>query len=277
MNRQLFSAIIGISAIVSVAQPQSASAQSAGSFTWDSHWTQGPILSASETGFDHTPFQQFVQQERLELQNASLFKVDLSKLMLKNDYNATAFFINEAAGYRNQLAYQATGTTTRSNLLFGDISCGATDVGCGGPFGGDALNFGDGVSLGNLTAGTQLDFWLRADGYNRQQNSNLFGTQEATNLDALQHAVAYAYKSNGKNYLLLGFEDLYGPLNGTGVDANGGVNEQSDRDFNDVVFAIDIGEENLVELTKVPEPGAIGAIVMASVAGLSALRRRVLN
>jgi hypothetical protein len=274
MNRQLISAIIGISAIVSVAQPQAAQAQSAGSFTWNNHWTQGPILNAATTGFDHTQFQPFVQQERLELSNASLLKVDLSKLKLKNDYTPTAYFINEAAGYRNQLAYQATGTTTRSDLLFGDISCGAADVGCAGGFGaGDALNLGDGVSLGALSAGTQLDFWLRADGFNRQQNGNLFGTQDEVNLDALQHAVAYSY--NG--FLLLGFEDLYGGLNATGVDANGIANEQSDRDFNDVVFVIDIGKDNLDDITKVPEPGAIGAIVMAATAGLGAMRRRLFN
>lgn len=273
MNRQLISAIIGVSAIVSVAQPQSASAQSAGSFVWDNAWTQGPILSASTTGFDHTPFQQFVQQERLELSSAPLLKVDLSKLKLKNDYKPTAFFINEAAAYRNQLAYQATGTTNRSNLLFGDISCGPTDVGCGGPWGGDALNLGDGVSLGQLTAGTQIDFWLRADGYNLQQNGNLFGTQAAVNLDGLQHAVAYSYKG----YLLLGFEDLYGDRGATGVDANGRKNENSDRDFNDVVFAIDIGEDNLTQITDVPEPGAIGAIAMAAAAGLGAVRRRLIG
>ena len=48
-----------------------------------------------------------------------------------------------------------------------------------------------------------------------------------------------AFTQPGSPYLMIGFEDMYG----------GG-----DRDYNDVVFAVDIGAANLHNLTAAPEP-----------------------
>lgn len=239
----------------------------ANAFSWNTTWTQPTIKSKAEMGFDDAPFQQFVQAEQIQIPGAGQFQLNPSKLFLKYDHEVRVHFINEGAGYRNQLAYEASGTTNASGLVFNDISS-AESI---GNWGGDALNLGDSVSLGKMTGGTQLDFWLKANGYSG--GSNIFGTKTASNLDKLQHVVAYAYK----NYIVMGFEDLYGDFRATGLDAaTGKHNEHSDRDFNDVVMVVDIGEDNVKELTSVPEPGTVLALAGIGVAGAFGLRRRQL-
>ena len=235
-----------------------AAALSASSSVWDK--PQPTIYSKSQTGFNDAPYQPFVQQEGVALPNSGQFQLDPIKLGLKYDYNVSAFFINEAALYRNQLAFTSIGQTATEDLLFKDISC----LGCVGR--GSALQQGDSVKLGEIKGGSQLDFFLRADGLNRQATANVFGTQTSQNPDGLQHLVAYGFD---KKYLLLGFEDLYGPKGATG-----GKNEKSDRDFNDAVFVIDIGEKNVNSLIKpVPESSVTLSLLGLGAAGLL-LRRR---
>ncbi len=256
----LFAATMTVAGIVAQALPAAA-------FSWNSSWTQSKIYSKSETSFNDAPYQQYVQAERLALPNSGLFQLDPSKLKLKYAHDVSAFFINEGAGYRNQLAYEATGTTQRSGLIFNDVSSNESI----GNWGGDTLKLGDGVKLGSFAGGTQLDFWLRADGLNRGNGANIFGTQTAFNADKLQHAVAYAFDK----YLMIGFEDLYGDLWASGQDgATGSWNENSDRDFNDVVFMVDIGEANVKSLTSVPEPATTAALIGLGAVSLLKLRRR---
>ncbi|HEY9643358.1 MAG TPA: DUF4114 domain-containing protein [Coleofasciculaceae cyanobacterium] len=231
----------------------------AAAFTWDNSWSQSPILSKAQTGFDDAPFQAFVQPERMEMVNVGQFLLDPTKLKLKQDYEVKVHFINEGAGFRNQLAYQATGAINSSGLVFDDVSS---------PWEG-GLQYGDAVSLGTLKAGTQLDFWLRANGKNG--GTNIFGTNTASNEDGLQHVFAAAYK----NYLVLGFEDLYGALGAWGQDAKTGKwNESSDRDFNDAVVVVDLGEKNVHALTSVPEPSMTLGLMSVGAVGLMGLRRR---
>ncbi|MFN6482432.1 MULTISPECIES: DUF4114 domain-containing protein [unclassified Nostoc] len=270
MKPSLLTALIAVAATFTglVSQVETASAAD---FTWDNSWTQPTVYNKSQTGFNDTPFQQFVQAESVVLPNSGQFKLDPSKLNLKYDHDVSVYFINEGAGYRNQLAFNATGTTNKSGLLFNDISC--EGAGCVGNWGGNALQLGDGVKLGNITAGTQLDFWLRADGLNRGNSANIFGTETGSNADGLQHAVAYAYN----NYILMAFEDLYGDLHASGVDPiTGKQNEGSDRDFNDVVVVLDIGEANVRELigATVPEPSVTLSMFAVGAVSMFGLRRR---
>ncbi len=107
----------------------------------------------------------------------------------------------------------------------------------------------------------------------RGNSANIFGTDTASNADGLQHAVAYAYN----NYILLAFEDLYGGLHASGVDsATGKWNEGSDRDFNDVVVVLDIGEANVKALigATVPEPSVTLSMFAVGAVGMFGLRRR---
>jgi hypothetical protein len=206
-------------------------------------------------------FQKYVQKERLELSDIVGKKVDLSQFKLKKNYDVITTFINEGAGFRNQLGYRGSkdGVETGKGLIFQDASCKTGCVLSNGETDGK-ISIGDWTSLGTVTSGTQLDFILRANGANG--GKNLYGVNANTNPDGLQHMVAYYIG----NKLLIGTEDLFGEKG-----ASGGKNENSDRDFNDLVFTVEIGEDNL---TSVPEPGTIVALLGVSGAGMWLRRRR---
>ncbi|MBD2325466.1 DUF4114 domain-containing protein [Alkalinema sp. FACHB-956] len=264
MNKKFFTGLFVVTASLAgmTVQASSASANS----VWD--MPQPQILSKSQTGFNDAPFQKYVQQEGLAIQNSGQFKLDPTKLSLKYDYNVSTYFINEGAGYRNQLAFSSTGTTATQGVIFKDISC--SGAGCAGSWGGNALKFGDGVRLGTIKGGSQLDFSLRADGLNRGNDAYIFGTKDAANPDKLQHVVAYAIKDTG--YLLMGFEDLYG----TGRSRQGKFAEVSDRDFNDTIFVVDVGKKNVDAFLgkDVPEPSVVLSLLGLTAAGALKGRRR---
>lgn len=244
---------------------QAQSAQAA-NIDWDAN--QPTIKSKAETGFNDQPYQAYVQQEGVKLPGSTQFRLDANALKLKYDYNVSTFFINEGAGYRNQLGYISRGTTNQAGVLFKDISCSGTS--CSNPGGGGStLNFGDGVSLGNIAAKSTLDFKLRADGYNRGANTYIFGTPDSENADKLQHVVAYGIKGTG--YILMGFEDLYGD----GTSHQGQFGEKSDRDFNDTVFIVDVGERNVAAFLgqDVPEPSVVLSLLGLGAAGTLKSRR----
>lgn len=232
---------------------------SAAGFVWDNSWTQPTIYTKAQTGFDDAPFQQFVSAERLPLANSGLLQLDPSKLQLNYDHDVTAYFINQVAWNRNQLAYQATGTTNQSGLVFQVVPSNDPQ------YASDPNNYllkpGDGVKLGTITAGTQLDFFLRANGYNSGNSSFTFSTEgAAANPDGLQHVVSFAYAKD--EYVVLGFEDLFGAYGGE---------ENSDRDFNDLVVVLDVGKGNLV---SVPEPSVALSMVAIGAVSILGLRRR---
>ena len=81
------------------------------------------------------------------------------------------------------------------------------------------------------SAGTSLDFFLISNGANG--GTNTYWTNTADNPDKFNHVVALAPENS--DMLVIGFEDLYG----------GG-----DKDYNDLVFAVDIGEENMAALIQ---------------------------
>ncbi|MBD2449443.1 DUF4114 domain-containing protein [Nostoc sp. FACHB-152] len=232
-------------------------------------------------------FRDFVGKEAryLSPETIGAHKVDLtqSHLQLKYAHDTKVFFIGETAGgYRNRLDFKATsGNTVTTGKIFGDTSCSTKDSSfqnfsdfCQNPNNALAnktkqdspLNVGDWVNLGQFQAGTTLDFLLHSNdinggiyGKNQQGQTvkGVFGLNDASNPDGLQHVMSYVYK----NFLVLGYEDLWG----------GG-----DKDYNDVVFAIDIGQRNAHQLTKgvsVPEPSATMALLGISAIGLLKTRR----
>ncbi len=240
-------------------------------------------------------FRAFVGEEARYLtpETINAQKVDLSQLQLQFEHDVKVFFIGETAGgYRNRLDFQATvGSTVTTGKIFGDTSCNTGDASflnfskfCANPNDPLAnavapnrpLNVGDWVSLGEMSAGTKLDFLLHANDINggipgKDQKANdinggipgkdqkaIWSLNDALNPDGVQHAMAYFYK----DYLVLGFEDWWG----------GG-----DKDYNDTVFAIDIGKANarsVAGITPVPEPSATLALFGIAGMGLMASRRR---
>ena len=203
----------------------------------------------------------YVQDEQAFLSNAGSFQVDLSTLTFADGADSLdVYFINEGAGYRNQLAFN--GGSYNGEMIFDDIASSQSVVSeSNGP-----LDLGNGFSYTDgLTAGDSVEFDLFSNG----RSDYLFGT--GSNVDGLQHVVGYEYTDDlGENWLILGFEDLYGELGASGVDAATGLtNEGSDRDFNDVVIAV---KGLSARQQSVPEPGMM--LGLGAAAAVGALRRR---
>ena len=110
---------------------------------------------------------------------------------------------------------------------------------------------GDFVNMGKVQASTQLNFFLMADAVNGGKNA--YSTNHR-NADGLVHAVAFTMP--GTPYLLIAFEDLFG----------GG-----DKDYNDIVFTLDIGRANVDHLSS-PEPST-GLILGGALVAIAWARR----
>jgi len=180
--------------------------------------------------------------------NDSAYMLDPTKLELTNDTNARVYFIGEGAGYHNTLGFNVNGTGVTSGnpqIIFPDASSRNSYL---DPTqttvrrtGSAPLASGDFVNLGTLSSGSILDFFVIANG--ARGGENVYTTKAENNPDGINHIISYAMEDTP--YLLIGFEDLYG----------GG-----DRDFNDLLFAVDIGTQNvqaLQALVATPEPSSV--------------------
>ncbi|WP_395747689.1 DUF4114 domain-containing protein [Prosthecobacter sp.] len=175
-------------------------------------------------------------------------RLDPSKLKLATDSDVRVYFLGEGAGYANSLGLNTEGVGVkegRPELIFANASSNVTYL---DPKSTENENSakrssnapllpGDFVELNTLKAGTALDFFLIADGANG--GKNVYSTTGTANPDKINHVVAFAMSNSP--YLIIGFEDLFG----------GG-----DRDFNDLLFAVEIGAANVASLIATPEPAA---------------------
>jgi hypothetical protein len=187
---------------------------------------------------------------------------DPTKLKLAYETTARVYFLGEGAGYLNSLGYATTGGSPLSpgaELIFpnGSSAVGPVSSNSGTRSSGEPLLPGDFADLGTFAAGTQFDFFLIAQGANG--GSQFFSTINSLNSDGLVHVVSLAYP--GSPYLIIGFEDITG----------GG-----DRDYNDIVFVMDIGVENISKLSRLgaPEPSLAAGGLLAAVSMLGFSRRR---
>ncbi len=182
--------------------------------------------------------------------NFNSIALDPSKLVLAQDATVRVYFLSEGAGFQNSLGISTTGGSPRgkdAELIFPNAS---SAEGYGGSRSlvrstNEPLAPGDFVNLGKYSAGTALDFFLIANG--ALGGRQFFSTNVSLNSDGIVHAVSLA--PNGSTYLVIGFEDLL----------DGG-----DRDFNDLVFAVELGKVNVQTLAALsaPEPTlAMGAIL----------------
>ncbi|MEC4819638.1 MAG: DUF4114 domain-containing protein [Scytonema sp. PMC 1069.18] len=242
---------------------------SASTFTWG-NWTKNYQVQdrlTDNTGFQSLipKFQDYVQPEAISIPEDKLNKVDPTKLSLKADHNVRIWFLNEGAGSKNQLAYEAiNGSDYTKGLLFDNISCDSSksaNSACQLGENSGVLDIGDYVELGKVSGGTQLNFFIKADGFNNP-DGYVYGADASENPDKLEHLIAYEVDG----YLLLGVEDLYGPEGATDAP-----NQNSDRDFNDIVFVVDFGKDNLA---SVPEPASVIALMSLGAVGMLKLRRR---
>jgi Domain of unknown function (DUF4114)/PEP-CTERM motif len=260
----LFTIATVAGSLATMAPAQAALANSIPDFEWK-NLTQHTVQdkSTDTSGFQSSipDFQKYVQAERLAIsaEKQKAQALDPTKLFLNFDHNVRVWFLNEGAGYKNQLGYQTVknGKETGKGEIFNNVSCdtsGGKNSACQlGNNGDGVLDIGDYVDIGKVAAGTQLNFLLRSDGFNGGQTV-LGGADPTKNVDKIQHLMAYSVG----NYLLMGFEDIIG----------GG-----DLDFNDAVFVVDFGKGNLTT-TAVPEPGTMVALLGVTGAGVWLRRRR---
>lgn len=210
--------------------------------------------------------------------NDAAYALDPSKLTLQTESDVRVYFIGEGAGYANSLGFNTTGTGVDSGnplLIFPNASSAISTYKSSGKSDDDRkegedredleklrtrnnpLLPGDFVDLGSFKAGTALDFFVIADGYSG--GDKVYSTDSSANPDGLNHVVAFAYAMANSPYLIIGFEDLFG----------GG-----DRDFNDLLFAIDIGAANVAALTATPEPATYATLGAFLALGIAWKRRQ---
>lgn len=203
--------------------------------------------------------------ETQAVNDTSSITLDPNKLLLDAEADVRVYFIGEGAGYHNTLGYY-TGdpeaissgiNNTDAQLIFPDASSSASYL-------GDTTNAtrtesepllaGDFVDLGTQDAGTQLNFFLIANGANG--GTNIYTADPALNPDGTEHFVSLAITAVADSpYLLIGVEDLYG----------GG-----DQDYNDLVFAVDIGYDNVAALIAATVPLPASAVALIGLLGFVA-------
>jgi hypothetical protein len=203
--------------------------------------------------------------------NSSL--VDLNNLFLQHDSEISITFLGEGTVKQNDLSYNVNGGANTAiwndvnavNNSASDFLETPTD-----PTNG-TMQYGETMSLGSFNKGDQFEFMLTPEYSGRDENgvkregvvySSITGN--SVNSDGLQHAIGYAFNDR---YMILGFEDLYGESG----QARSQGGENSDRDFNDVLFLVDLGEGNL---EKVPEPATASALLAAGALGVFGVRRK---
>ncbi|MCL4201659.1 MAG: DUF4114 domain-containing protein [Pirellulaceae bacterium] len=202
-------------------------------------------------------------------QMGSLIALDPNALRLSVAADVRVYFVGEGAAYHNSLGFNTGGggiDTGDPLLIFPDASSPVTYLSSGAEprTRSTPLFPGDFVELGSFDAGTQLDFFLIANGANGGRN--IFSTDSRVNSDGIDHVVAFAQVQSP--YVLIGFEDMVG----------GG-----DRDYNDLLFAVYFGEQNVNTLIRTaalhgvpaPEPGFLWLIVAAFSGWLIRTRRRL--
>ena len=207
--------------------------------------------------------------EAQSLKNSEALALDPDRLVMKNTSDIRVYFVGEGAGYFNTLGYNildSDGKTLEGALgddpqiIFENASSVISSLGSAPATVKRTSNApllpGDYADLGEIQAGSLLDFFLISDGARGGKYS--FAASAERNPDGINHVVAFALPDSP--YLILGFEDMYG----------GG-----DMDFNDVLFAVDIGVRNVRGLVGAPEPGAWAILGGFLLIGARGLKRRL--
>lgn len=176
------------------------------------------------------------------LPGVSSFAVDPANLYLQNDAAVRMYFVGEDSTRRDSLGYNSVAGITSGDplLIFPNASSPNKKRKENEP-----LIAGDFVDLGSLDAGALLDFFLIVDGA-RENPDGVLTTDSSLNPDGLNHFVAYGIEDS--SYLLIGIEDSLG----------GG-----DLDYNDLLFAVDIGQNVNYMVNSEPATGLTLASLLA--------------
>ncbi|NEO37562.1 MAG: DUF4114 domain-containing protein [Moorea sp. SIOASIH] len=209
-------------------------------------------------------FNDIVNPERVRIDQLDLPEIDFDNLRWESGANdVEVFFINEGAGFRNQLFYSVDGGNIKE-IVFDDVSSPLSIL----PNGDGPLALGQGVNVGNFAGNTFIEFFLLSDGYNG--GHNYFGFDPQENPDGFNHLLGYEVEFGGDKFVMLGFEDDW---------ISQQAHESGDQDFNDVVFVVkgltDTPPGSPSGSVSTPEPGTIvGTLFAFGVMGLTSVKKR---
>lgn len=202
-------------------------------------------LPAARSGFGLTqeeaialiePYQETIDSSMTETEdvNPDIMGLDSAQLEINRTAQVYAIFIDEGAGFHNTFGLYDTTNPSNRTEIWHDASAVYDSMG-----GYGTLERGEVADLGVFEAGSVLGFYLTADGA-RWGNKTYFTDASLNPDNQLQHVVTLANPDSP--IFVIGFEDLWG----------GG-----DRDYNDLVVGIYVGEENVAVMAGVgvPEPG----------------------
>ncbi len=208
-------------------------------------------------------FNGFVNEERLMINQEDLPEIDFNSLRWESGaQDVEVFFINEGAGFRNQLFYSVDGGDNKTKV-FDDISSRLSIL----PEEDGTLALGQGANLGNFAGDTFIEFFLLSDGYNN--GHNFFGFDPQKNPDGFNHLLGYELEFGGEKFVMLGFEDDW---------ISQQAHESGDQDFNDNVllvrgltYTLDPASSSV----STPEPGTlVGTLFAFGLMGLTSVQKR---
>ncbi len=177
-------------------------------------------------------------QEGVAFTGAGLNQLDPTRLYFLFDYAPRCYWIYGYAGYVDGIgATIATVSAPTSTPLTGNTFTIMPDVHWNG-YNTRTSTYpvaqGDFVQLPTVKAGQQLGFFIYSNEASNGNAADCFYNGASINADGFQHMIAF-FPSNSQ-YIIIGFEDMYG----------GG-----DKDCNDVMFVVDIGPNNAAALKNI--------------------------
>lgn len=212
--------------------------------------------------------------------------LDLSGLVIKDDYSGSVKFLSDGAGYKNTLGMYRIGddgSISGVEIIFANASAqgsggnlipGASEIAV-------ELHAGDRIGfflVPNAYSQSRLNRWLLSNEDTKFEFTNADGTPANANsgqelvLNGISPTSGNSYKITGQygtdNFHTAASEDNGFALNGDGithtvgfVDAETGevqfsfedLKNGGDKDYDDVIFNIDIGKSNAKALTSAPD------------------------
>lgn len=206
------------------------------------------------------------ERQKANLAHPEYFPSPEPEIVVANTAEVFVTFYSEGAGYKNALGYYTyegdtnrSAPTTRTEIQANGVILypNTSLLGSGGD-----LTLGTSVSLGTLTEGTKVMFFLVSNGWKggptgiRASNDWLFSTLSNLNLEYDANSqkevpdhkhVALLWKDTGPgSILLMGFEDI--------LRTSGGC----DHDFNDALFSISSSPLNALTDSTAIDTGESG-------------------